>query len=380
LSKNKKGNKHKPAVPLSPEQEAHLSRILSDLGNLDPSQLVMRIPSPLLAEALAENLPLDEPKTPQLLWLIQDAFPQKSIQKAVKRSLFKLKQMGVVPVEKESRKAPVIKAMAEEPAAYIGPIDGAGNRPVFFVLPKGAAGVDLAMGAVNDKEGIVDFISGRYSRKRMKEVKDVFFSKVPYMVETTLSHVTTVLEHAYRQGQGKSSPPAEEYLRLRPWLLENVELLDHPRAEDVIPVQSIDTDILTETQIERLLGHELLASWDIGPEKLRPLREDIERAEESSIFISEAQRRQHIHRLTEEGIARVFDSHDRETLGKRLEETAYVFLKSGEETLARLCLAASISLKETQSLIKVNPFLKSLLERSLSRLSKPARATNLTLP
>ncbi len=379
MSKSKKLKKHKSAVVLSPEEQVDLSRLLDDAENLDPPQLVRQVPSPRIAEALAENLPLVETKTPEILWGIQDAFPQKSVQKAVKKSLFKLKQMGIVRVEKEPQKGPVVKAVAEDPSAYIGPFDADGTRPVFLVLPQGAAGVDLAMGAVNDEQGIIEFIYGRYSRKGMKELKEVFFSKVPHMVETTLSHVAAVLELAYLQGQGKSSGPAEEYLRLRPWLLENVELLDHPRAEDIVPAESVSADILTQTQINRLLGHELLAPWVVDPEKLKPLLEDIEKAEKSSIFISEAQRREHIQRLTEEGIGRIFDADHRETLKKRLEETAYVLFKLGEDTLARLCLAASLSLEERQSLLKVNPFLKSLLERSLSHLSKPTRSSDLTL-
>jgi hypothetical protein len=46
---------------------------------------------------------------------------------------------------------------------------------------------------------------------------------------------------------------------------------------------------------------------------------------------------------------------------------AYVFLKSNnEENLARLCLAAASSLAEKESPIKVNPFIKFLMERSLA--------------
>jgi hypothetical protein len=381
LPKNRKLKKHKPVVALSPEDQAHLGHLLNDMGNLNPSELVKHVPSPPVAEALAENLPLGEPKTLEIISAIRNAFPQKSVQKAVKKTLFKLKQMGITLKEEEPDTGPVVEAKTEEPAAYIGPIDGAGNRPLLLSVPHGTAGVEVAMGAVNDEQGILDFVYGTYSRKRMKEVKEIFFSKVPHMVETTLSHVATVLELAYRQGQGKSSPPAEEYLRLRPWLLENVKLLDHPPAEEAIPLESLSADILTETLVKRLLSHDLLASWVIDPKKLKPLMEEIKRAEESPIFISETQRREHINRIMEEGIDKVFDSNARDTVRKRLEETAYVFFKLGEETLARLSLAASLSLKEKQSLLKVNPLLKSLLDRSLSsRFSKPPRSSNLALP
>jgi len=50
----------------------------------------------------------------------------------------------------------------------------------------------------------------------------------------------------------------------------------------------------------------------------------------------------------------------------RLEEMAYVFLKSTEENLGRLCLAAASSLAEKESPIKVNLFIQYLMERSLA--------------
>jgi hypothetical protein len=54
---------------------------------------------------------------------------------------------------------------------------------------------------------------------------------------------------------------------------------------------------------------------------------------------------------------------------------AYVFLKSTEENLGRLCLAAASSLAEKESPIKVNLFIQYLMERSLAYYLK-----NLTRP
>ena len=48
-----------------------------------------------------------------------------------------------------------------------------------------------------------------------------------------------------------------------------------------------------------------------------------------------------------------------------MEETAYVFFKLEEEEYARLSLAAALSLDKKDSILGVNPFLKSLVERTL---------------
>lgn len=379
MAKKKKPGKHTVSLPLSPEAQLLLSRFLEDLKTLAPEKLVDQISSPSLAETLVENLPLHDPATLELLPAIEKAFPQKTVKKAVKKKLFKLKQKGISLSHIEAEKGPAFSLTREQPAAYVGPIDGAGNRPVLIAIPQQPSGVDLAMGVVSDEKGIIDFVFGRFSRKKMKELKDMFFSRVSHMVEATLSHVATVLEHAYRQEKENPGDPAGEYLRLRPLLLDKTELLDRPAVSDSIPLSSVSPHMLTETQIQRLLHHELMASWVMEPERLGILMEEIQKAEESPIFISEAQRLEHIIKIKEEGIAKIFGGKDREILGNRLQEMAYVFFKIGEQTLARLCLAASLSLNEKDSLLRANPLLSALVDRSLAQLRKPARSSPLIL-
>jgi hypothetical protein len=115
-----------------------------------------------------------------------------------------------------------------------------------------------------------------------------------------------------------------------------------------------------------------MASWMTDLKSLRSLIAEIRKAEESRLFISEGQRLEHIHRIKHEGIAKLFSEARRESIKYRLEEMAYVFCKSGEESLARVCLAAASSLAQTDSPLRVNPFLKILVERSLAYYLKNA--------
>ena len=380
MPKKKKQKKQAAYPALSQDEQRLLQRLLEDLKTTDPASLAERIQSHHIAEALAENLPLEEPKTPEILSEIRKTFPQKTVQKALRRAVFRLKQRGITLPDSEPDEAPAFAVAKEEPSAYVGPFDGSGSRPLLIVLPRGASGVDLAMGAVSDEQGFIEFIYGRYSKKRVNEVKDLFFSKVPHMVETTLSHAARVLEHAYRKEEGKPGPATGEYLRLRPWLIGNVEIRDRLVVADHIPLDSVTADMLTPTQIEKLLQHKLMISWVLDPEKLSPLSEAIASAQESPIFISEGQRREHMSKIKEEGIIKLFGEKERMVFRMRLEEMAYVFFKMGEETLARLCLAAALSLEEKAPLLKANPFLNALVDRSLGQSRKTARSSPIILP
>jgi hypothetical protein len=379
LTKKKKPGKHPPSLPLSPEEQRLLSRFLEDLETLAPAELVGRIPNAPLAERLVESLPPQSPGTPELLAEIGKAFPHKAVQKAMKKKRFQLKQKGISVAEPKPPRGPAFSLTPEEPEAYIGPIDGAGHRPILIVIPHPLSGVDLAMGVISAEKGILEFLHGRYSRKKMKELKEVFFSKVPHMVETSLSHVTTVLENAYNQEKGNPGESAREYLGLRPWLIKNADLLDRPAVSEFIALDSITPGMLTQTELQRLLSHELMLSWAVAPERLAILMEEITRAEKSPIFISEAQRREHILKIKEEGVTKIFDDKERRILRERLQETAYVFFKIGDEPLARLCLTASLCIDQKDSLLKMNPLLSALVDRSLAQIPKPDRSSPLIL-
>jgi hypothetical protein len=379
LAKKKKPGKHSPSLLLTPEEQLLLARLLEELEALAPSKLVDQIPSPALAERFVESLSFHYRETPEILARIGTAFPQKTVQKALRKKRFKLKQKGIYLPDFEPKTGRSFSLTGEEPAAYVGPFDGAGARPVLLAIFQRPSGVDLAMGVVSDEKGIIEFVYERCSRKKMKEIREMFFSKVPHMVETSLAHVTTVLERAYLQEKENPGDPAGEYLRLRSLLLQNTELLDRPTVSEGLSLGNVSPDMVTETQIQSLLHHELMASWIVDPKTMGALVENITRAEESPIFISETQRREHIGKIKQEGIVKIFGDKERGILRNRLQETAYVFFKIGEEAFARLCLAASMSLDAKDALIKANPLLNALVDRSLAQFPKPERSSPLIL-
>jgi len=369
MSKSKKTNKSAGPSLLTPEEQGLLDVLLGDLNRVDPSRLAKEASGPRFAEALVERLPVTDPQTPRILLGLRSCFQEKSVHKAIKKAAFRLRQRGIVLPDERDSEPPVLKTGKQSESgisAYLGPIDGTGSRPVFISVSQLPAGADLAVGVVNDEEGIIEFAFTRHSKKRMKEIKGIFFNNLPNMVETTLSHAADVLERAYQAKGPAVSDSARAYLQFRPWLLDNTSRVERSEVYRLLPPETISPDLLTESQLERLFEHELMGRWLIDLKSLRPLIEEIRKAEESRIFISEGQRLEHIHRIKHEGITKLFSEARRLGLKYRLEEMAYVFLKSTEENLAHLCLAAASSLAEKESPIKVNPFIKFLMERSLA--------------
>ncbi len=368
MSKKKTQKKKKaPDKPLlSAEEEIRLKTLLENLQDIDPTKIEEQIQSSEVAQALVKKMPLEHPNTVTILASIREAFDQKSVQKEIKRALFKLERKGVrIPEADQPEKTPfeIQKTESAEPNIYVGPIDGSGGRVLFMALPRVPKGYDIGMGLVNDEEGFLEFVSGTYSKKQMKEVKTLFFEKVSPLVETSLSHAATILEGIHGQAGSGRTDATNNYLQLRPLILNKTSLLERPAIYDFI--SSEDPDSLTDSRIKKLLNHKILETWVVPPEEIRPLMEEIQKTEESPIFISQTQKFDRVNEIIEKALDKLYPESKRALLKNRLEETAYVFFKLEDEEYARLSLAAARSIEKKDSILGVNPFLKALLQRTL---------------
>lgn len=370
MGKKKHQKKRKPqySLPLTPEEENLLRSLLETHLELAPSTIAEKLPTAALAQALIDGLPVDHPEGPDLVLAVQASFDGKNIRKTAKKWLFRRKQKGLsVPDLDLHEDAPLLAKQPPEtdPEAFLGPIDGFGNRAVFISIPQLPRGVDVGLGIISDAEGIREFVFGRYSKKRMREVKALFFENAGPMVGASLSHAGAVLENAYGQGEANAAAATSGYNQLRPWLLENAPPFPRPAAFEHMDTESISKDILTDSQIRKLLDHPYMLSWVIDPDTIQPILDEIKNAKESPILISEEQKRARIREIKESAVSEIYPDSDRRRLKGRLEEMAYVFLKTEEEEFARLSLAAALSLEERDSIIGVNPFLMALVERTL---------------
>ncbi|MCP4664742.1 MAG: hypothetical protein GY849_00110 [Deltaproteobacteria bacterium] len=367
----KKSRKKKPIgkTPLAPDEEALVHSLLQDLQAADPAEVVSRIPGPRIAREFIERLPIHEAPPLSLLSTLDQGFKDKGVSKAVKRLLFKLKKRGLsiegLYPEKEAPTA-IIKALPREgPSAYVGPLDGSGFRAVLITFHRTARGVDMGVGLASDEHGIRHFAFGNYSKKSVKEIKEDLFEKAGQLAETSLSHAATVLEKAYQRHLEIHPDAPEEYLELRPWLLENTSLLNRPAIYDAFPEASTSRMVLTDSQLERLFEHDLMASWFIEFQSLRPHLEEIRKVGDSQIVLTETQKYEREKEIQDKAMEELFPAPKRAFLKQRLEEMAYVFFKLDEEERSGICLAAAQTLDEEDTILRKNPVIAFLLKRSL---------------
>ncbi|MBU0988935.1 MAG: hypothetical protein KJ823_01995 [Proteobacteria bacterium] len=369
--KRKKKTKKKSTHPLylSQEQETFITSLLQEVGNTDPVEMVAKVPDSRCAEALADGLPLKDESSIPLLLALKARFQERNVVKAIKRALFKLKKRGVsteaFTAEGSAPSAILKPPQRERPLCYVGPVYGLGFRTILVILHRGGKGLDIGFGIVSDEEGIQEFLFNNVSKTRAKELKEHLSEQAGPLIETSLSHAATILEEAYQRHLELRSDAPVDYLELRPWLLENAPVLDRPVIYDLLPeTPDLDT-ILTEARLWEFFNHELMDSWLIDPGALRPFMEDMLNVHNSPIVLTEAQKSARIREIKEKCMAEIFTAEKRDLLKRRLEEMGYIFFKLGQEETAGVALAAAHGAVQEASVLKTNPVVETLFERSL---------------
>ena len=367
--KSKKGKTDRPSLLAS--EETLVTSLLQDFKTADPAETVDRIPDPRLARILIERLPLDDEFPVPLLLALDEGFKDKEVHKAVKRVLYRLKKKGVSIEDSHLQKgssAPILRQIQkEEHAAYIGPITGTiGSRAVLIVLQRAMKGHHhVGIGLVSEAEGIHQFLYTAFSKKRIKEIKDSLSEEAGPLVETSLSHAAAILEVAYQRHLELRSEAPAQYLELRPWLLENITPLNRPIIYDFLPEISVNDGTLTDSQLGKLFEHNFMESWLIDFDLLRPFMEDVLKVEDSPIVLSEAQKADRVKKIKEKCIENLFPGSRRVLLKHSLEEIAYFFLKLDQEEYSTIALTAARTLDEEDTILRKNPVIESLLERSM---------------
>ena len=370
MRRNKKPKKKKTDhSSLLKSEETLVTSLLEDFKNADPAEIAARIPHSHLAGIFLERLPLDNELPVPLLLALDEAFKDKKVHKLVKQILFRLKQKGVPIDESFPQRAGhdtiLTRTQKEEPVAYIGPIAGTiGSRAVCIVLQSAVKSYQAGIGLVSEAEGIIQFLYGPFSKKRIKEIKSSLSQEAGPLVETSLPHAATILEIAYRRNMELHSDAPSQYPKLRPWLLENVTILDRPIIYDF--VSEIPGDgTLTDSQLGELFGHNLMESWLIDFEDLKPFMEDILKVEGSPIVLSDAQKADQVRQIKDKSIEGLFPGPRRALLKHNLEEMAYFFFKLDQDEYSTMALTAARNLDEEDTILRKNMVVEFLLERSM---------------
>jgi hypothetical protein len=292
-------------------------------------------------------------KIANILRLMLRVSKEKKVQKIIKRSLYRLKSRGinaeeVLPEKKSSVLRPF---QMESPKGFGGGFDFLGQRFLLLVIPHRGRGWIVARGVVSDTQGLIDFLGEEMARKGFKGFFEEVQEKNPFpLVEMEASYVGLLFFQAYHLTLEKKRA-----------LIYSILQADEIAGDDRILRRGGE-----------LLKADVISSWRIEEDQIRPFADEVWEAEESKIVLSQPQKETRFQGIYQKALSELFNSEERFLYQRRLEEMAYIFFKLGREEEAKISLAVAIDLEKPASPLQPNPFLFQLVIKSIFTLLKEA--------
>ncbi len=347
-------------------------------NDVAPGEVLARI-SPYLKKEPSLTVPLIEamaripnPETAQLLIEMMGRAEEKWVIKCIKRTLYKLRQKGVRWEERSSRGEPVLRPpRPPEPQGYLGAKDAGGSRIIVIARPQPLRGLFVVLSIVNDLEGIVDFSLRELSRKGFDEfVKTSLPSADLPVGPAPGAYCIHLLKEAASLSRRLSRPLPRGYHDTEARFKDVT--WDDP---DPIVYQYIKEDEVKDRAHllkESTNLHEItpFSAWFLEDKDIQGYVSGIKDAHESRIVLTPDQKNARLNGIYRKALEELFPEEKRMLWKRRLEEMAFILLKSGKEKEARAALSAAVDLENPFSPFEPNPFIWNLLLKSIYTMIK----------
>jgi hypothetical protein len=300
---------------------------------------------------------------------------EKKIRKIIKRSLYRLKSRGITIEEvlPEKRISILRPLQTESAKGFGGGFDFLGQRFLLLVIPHTGRGWTVMQGVISDTQGLIDFSGEEMARKGFKGFFEEVQEKSAFLlVEMEPSYVGFLFSRAHQLTLEKKRLLPQGYLRFKSEIEGVKKDYERPLIYTLLQTDEIARD---ERILERggeLFNADVISSWRIEGDQIRPYADEVWEAEESKIVLTQTQKEARFQGIYQKALTDLFTTERRFLYQRRLEEMAYIFLKMGKEEEARISLAVAIDLEKPVNPIQPNPFLFQLVIKSIFILLKEA--------
>ncbi len=317
-----------------------------------------------LIDALAR---IPTPETAHLLMGMMEKMDEKQVIKSIKRTLYRLKQKGVKWEEKAPKDEPILKPpKPAEPQGYLGSIDATGSRMIVIGKPQPLRGLLVIFSIVNDLEGIQEFNLKEFSKKSFNEfMKDSLASAEFPIVTAPGAYCIHILKEAASLTQSLSKPLPQGYHDAESECKDIVWDYPAPLIYQYIKEDEVkDSAHLLKDSISL---HKIVpfSTWHLAAPEVQKYATRITETQQSKIVLRPDQKEARLNAIYRDALEELFPEEKRFLWKRRLEEVAYILLKTGKENEARASLSAAIDLNNPFSPIEPNPFIWNLLLKSI---------------
>ncbi len=228
-------------------------------------------------------------------------------------------------------------------------------------------------GVISDTQGLIDFSGEEMTRKGFRGFFEEVQEKSPFpLVEMEASYVGFLFSQAYQLTLEKKRALPQDYLRLKNEIEGVKKDYERPLIYSFLQADEIAGDDRILRRGGELLKADVIYSWKIEEDQIRPYADEVWEAEESKIVLAQTQKEARFQGIYQKALSELFTSERRFLYQRRLEEMAYIFFKLGREEEAKISLTVAIDLEKPASPFQPNPFLFQLVIKSIFTLLKEA--------
>ena len=342
-------------------QKVTLEEVLKRISSYLEKEPSLTIP---LIEALAR---IPNPETAQLLIRMMDKAEEKQVIKSIKRTLYRLRQKDVQWEERPPKDKPILRPPKPVgPEGYLGAIDSIGSRIIVIARSRPLRGLFVVFSIVSDLEGIQRFNLKELSKKGLEEFVQGPLSSVDFPIVTTPgAYCIHLLKEAASLTQSLSKPlpqgyhDAERECQGIVWDYPAPLIYQYIKEDEVIDSAHLLRDSINLHKIMPF------ATWHLAAPMVQKYATLITETQQSKIVLRPDQKEARLNAIYRNALEDLFTEEKRFLWKRRLEEVAYVLLKTGKEDEAKASLSAAIDLNNPFSAIEPNPFIWNLLLKSI---------------
>ena len=323
--------------------------------------------------AIAEGLArIPSRTTAMILMEMKASCRNKPLLKAIKRSLYRLKQRGI-PIEdteERERSTPVIRPLpSDQPKGFLSGVDYLGNRLIILTVPRIPRGLLTLEALVSDIEGLVNFQRDQMTRKAFNAFLGNLREKAGFpIVEIPPAYGRFLLEEAYSLTQKMEKTPPQDFLMAKREISDIENGINGPLIYQFLDRDEIEGNDRFLADSQNLLAKEGIINWILEPEDVEPYVRAVKEAEESRIALNPTQKEEWLQGIYQRALGELFPRERRLLYKRRLEEMAYILFKLDRGDEAKRCLAAALDLEREISPLRPNPFLLRLVITSIYRV------------
>ncbi len=295
------------------------------------------------------------------------------LRKAARRSLHRLASKGIVPAPQAAPRAEAPSVRTPVRKALASPIDGAGNRGIWFAFDH-AGDIDLVSLLLNDEEGVKDaFVRDSSVRRFETETKKLLEDAEFPWIEMPADYCRYLVALAHHLNASSGTALPVEFLAWRDQIAVPDTAYEQPIVYTVISAAEVRWEPRYLDNSGNLFNLDLFKGWILDKDELGEFVQEKLSAERSGLILAGVGGEARDRMIEERAIQRIFDAGRRAIYKRRLEEMAYLLWKLGRLEAARQALAAALSLEPADRPLSGNPFVTTLVQWSMEVVTEMAR-------